>query len=85
MTLESGQRLGPYEVLGPLGAGGFSTFALTAAAHIHGLARDRAQALAKAHEERSTWMAYLRLDPRLDPLHGQTRFEELVRRVGLAA
>lgn len=96
-----------------------STFALTAAAHVHGLAGRREQALAlreellgrhfvpsydlaiihlgidekeealqaleQAHDERSTWMAYLGLDPRLDPLRNQPRFEQLLRRVGLAA
>jgi serine/threonine protein kinase/Tfp pilus assembly protein PilF len=96
-----------------------STFALTAAAHAHGLAGRRKEALLvreellrrrfvpsydqaiihlalgereealealeRAFEEQSTWMAYLGLDPRLDPLRGQPRFEALVRRVGLAA
>ena len=96
-----------------------STFALTAAAHVHGLAgrrtealsernellgrrfvpsydlaiihlglgetEDALQSLEQAHAERSTWMAHLGLDPRLDPLRGQPRFEQLVRRVGLAA
>jgi serine/threonine-protein kinase len=50
-----------------------------------GESEDALDALEKAHGERSTWMAYLGLDPRLDPLRGQPRFEQLVRRVGLAA
>ena len=96
-----------------------STFALTASAHVHGLAGRRGQALAlrdelmgrrfvpaydlaiihlgldepedalrsleEAHAEQSTWMAYLGLDPRLDPLRREPRFQQLVRRVGLAA
>jgi tetratricopeptide (TPR) repeat protein len=95
-----------------------STFALTAAAHAHGLAGRRDEALLlrekllrqrfvpsydqaiihlavgereqalgaldRAFDEQSTWMAYLGLDARLDPLRGDARFEKLVGRVGLA-
>jgi tetratricopeptide (TPR) repeat protein len=96
-----------------------STFAMASAAHVHGLAGRRGEAMTlreellrrrrvpsydlaiihlgldeteealayldKAHGERTTWMAYLGIDPRLDPLRGEPRFERLVRRVGLAA
>lgn len=36
-----------------------------------------------AFEERSHWLVWLNLDPRLDALRGDPRFAELVRRVGL--
>ena len=33
--------------------------------------------LTRAVQERSGWIAYLRVDPRLDSLHGDARFERL--------
>jgi TolB-like protein/Tfp pilus assembly protein PilF len=47
---------------------------------------DQDQAIAwleKGHEEHSGWMVYLDVDPRLDDLHGDSRFQDLVRAVGL--
>jgi eukaryotic-like serine/threonine-protein kinase len=41
------------------------------------------QWLEKAYEERSSWMTYLNLDPRLDGLRSDPRFRALVQRVGL--
>ena len=40
--------------------------------------------LDKACEEHSSWLAYLRIEPRLDPLRGDPRFAHLLRRVGLS-
>ena len=37
----------------------------------------------KAYGERSSWMTYLGLEPRLDALRPDPRFRDLVRRVGL--
>ncbi len=37
----------------------------------------------KAFQERSGWMAYLRVDPRLDPVRSDPRLADLMRRVGL--
>jgi hypothetical protein len=38
-------------------------------------------ALERAFEERSTVLAYLLIDPRLEPLRGETRFIVLARRL----
>jgi hypothetical protein len=40
--------------------------------------------LAKAHRERSGWITYLKVDPRLDPVRGDVRFVNLLRHVRLA-
>jgi hypothetical protein len=36
----------------------------------------------KAFVERSGWMAYLKVDPRLDPVRTDPRYADLLRRVG---
>ena len=38
--------------------------------------------LERAYQERSTSLAYLRIDPRLAPLRSDARYSELVRRLG---
>ena len=40
--------------------------------------------LSKSYEERSGWMTYLKVDPRLDALRSDARFQELLQRVRLA-
>ncbi len=40
--------------------------------------------LTRAYEERSGWMTYLKVDPRLDTLRAESRFLELLHRVRLA-
>jgi TolB-like protein/DNA-binding winged helix-turn-helix (wHTH) protein/Flp pilus assembly protein TadD len=40
--------------------------------------------LEQAFHDHSTWMLHLKVDPRLDPLRTDPRFQELARRVGLA-
>lgn len=37
--------------------------------------------LEKVYQGREIWNAYLRVEPRLDPLRDDPRFQELVRRV----
>jgi len=39
--------------------------------------------LDKAYQEHSSWLAYLKVEPRLDDLRSDSRFEHLLRRVGL--
>jgi hypothetical protein len=41
------------------------------------------QWLEKAYSERSSALAYLKIEPLFDPLRGDPRFADLVRRVGL--
>jgi hypothetical protein len=40
---------------------------------------DAVEALEQAYKERSTLMSYLKMDPRLDPLRGNAKFQELLR------
>src|SRR5262249_28322641 len=45
---------------------------------------DRAmEYLEKAYEEHSHWLIYLHIDPSMDPLRSNPRFQDLLRRVGL--
>lgn len=39
--------------------------------------------LEKAYEERSHWLIYLHIDPSMDGLRSNARFQELLRRIGL--
>jgi serine/threonine-protein kinase len=41
--------------------------------------------LYKARQERSGWITYLNVDPRLDPLRADSRFQDLLRQVRLAS
>jgi len=46
--------------------------------------RDQAfEWLEKAYQEHTYWMVYLKVDPRLEPLRADPRFQQLVQRVGL--
>jgi serine/threonine protein kinase/Flp pilus assembly protein TadD len=55
-------------------------------AFIHTGLGDREQALAyleKAYDERSTWLMWIKVDPRFDSLRSEPRFQDLQRRMGL--
>jgi len=39
--------------------------------------------LEHAYEEKSGWLIYLKVDPRLDPLHADPRYTDLLKRIGL--
>jgi serine/threonine-protein kinase len=39
--------------------------------------------LEQAYDERSPWIAYIRVDPRLDPVRSQPRFREILRKARL--
>ena len=39
--------------------------------------------LDRAHEERSGWLTYLKVEPRLDALRSDSRFDDLLHRVRL--
>jgi serine/threonine-protein kinase len=41
--------------------------------------------LEKAYEEHSHWLIYLHMDPTMDSLREDARFQDLLRRVGLPA
>ena len=41
--------------------------------------------LNRAYEERSTWLAMIKADPRFDLFHGEPRFDDLLSKLGLAA
>jgi hypothetical protein len=43
------------------------------------------ESLERAYQERSTVLAYLRLDPRLAPLRSDPRFASLLARLGIGA
>jgi hypothetical protein len=40
--------------------------------------------LEKAYEKHSFWMPFLKVHPHLEPLHSESRFQELLRRIGLS-
>ena len=83
----SGNRTKAEKVLGQLQALGTQQYVppFTSALIYAGLG-DKDQAFAwleKAYTERSVWMPSLKVDPKFDSLRSDSRFAELVRRVGL--
>jgi len=41
------------------------------------------QWLEKAYEDRSEWLTWIAIEPKLDPIRGDPRFAELLRRMNL--
>jgi serine/threonine protein kinase len=41
--------------------------------------------LKKAYQEHSSWFVYLKVDPKFDTVRGDARFQDLLRRIGLAS
>ena len=39
--------------------------------------------LEKSYEDRSSWLVWIKVDPRFDVLHADPRFRDLLRRMGL--
>ncbi len=83
----AGRRREAKEVLASLEAqarGGYVPAYDRAIVHLGLGATDRAfEELNLALNERSSWMAYLAVEPRLDALRADTRFAELLKRVGV--
>jgi serine/threonine protein kinase/tetratricopeptide (TPR) repeat protein len=54
-------------------------------AAIHVALKDAEQAfhwLENAYAERSNWLSWMKVDPRFDPIRGDPRFQDLLRRIG---
>ncbi len=58
---------------------------IVATYHVELGEKDKAFAiLNQMYEDRATELVTLKVDPRLDPLRGDPRFQDLLRRVGFA-
>jgi len=73
-----GQTVGCYKIVEHLGAGRMGEVYLT-----EDTALGREAALEKAFQEHSAGIAYFKVDPALDDLRGDPRFQDLIRRAGL--
>jgi tetratricopeptide (TPR) repeat protein len=74
-TLESLTNLAKQKYIAPYFLAGI---------HIGMGENDRAlECLERAYEEKSHWLIYLHIDPSMDALRDDVRFQDLLRRVGL--
>jgi len=83
----AGRRQAATQVLGDLRALSARTYVTPyGVALVHAGLGDIDQAftaLDQAVADRSNWLVWLKLDPRFANLHGDPRFDALVRRIGL--
>jgi serine/threonine protein kinase len=81
MPLAVGARLGQYEIVAPLGVGGMGE---VYRAHDSRLHRFVAVKCLSNEVTRSWWVMWTRIDPRVEPLRADPRYQRLLSKLGLS-